>query len=95
MRNFAHLPRLQTLEETSRRLFVEQRIGRLDAQKKPVPRRAGEPLDIEDGVVGHWKPVQPQHSQPATNAANRIVISNVTGMNDGQLNNGRPPMFNG
>ena len=31
----------------------------------------------------------------AANAANRIVISNVTGTNIGQLRYGRPAMFSG
>ena len=55
-----------------------------------------EPLHVEHRVIRHRQPVQREHRRsPRVSAANRIVTSNVTGMNDGQLLSGRPPMFSG
>ena len=42
-----------------------------------------------------FEPFGPSIPNTATNAAARIVISNVTGINDGQLSSGRPPIFSG
>src|SRR5262249_51205211 len=63
VRNFADLPRLQALQKLSRRFFIEQRIGRLNAQEEPVSRCVNEPLHVEHGMVRHGKSIQPQHPQ--------------------------------
>src|SRR5213593_4551894 len=60
MRNFTHLPRIQTGQELSRVMAIEQRIARLDTQEKSVAGSQREPRHIEDWVVGHGQPAQPQ-----------------------------------
>src|SRR5580765_2517394 len=50
---------------------------------------------LNTGWYGIGNPFNPSMPRTATNAATRIVISKVTGMNDGQLNSGRPPTLMG
>ena len=50
---------------------------------------------LNTGWYGIGSPLSASMPNTAPSAANRTVISKVTGMNDGQLLSGRPPMFSG
>ena len=61
-------------------------------------KRSSTPLEarhVEDRVVRHRQAVQREHAEDGRSDAPRIVISNVIGMNAGQLCSGRPPTLIG
>ena len=75
---------------------IKLRIARLDGEEERILRRPMESRRVEDRVIRLRKPVQREHAEDgAMNAANRIVVSNVGGMNDTQEWYGRPPMLSG
>src|SRR5947208_531089 len=53
VRNFGHLARIQAVQKISRIISIEQRIIRLDSQKKAVPRCQSKSRHIEDGMIRH------------------------------------------
>ena len=66
--------------------------ARLDAEEEAVARGEREARHVEHRMIRHRQAVQRRACRARrVSAAARIVHSNVTGMNDGQLLNGRPP----
>ena len=63
VRNFRHLPRLQSLQKLARLLAIEQRVGGFDAQEETVARCQRESRHVEHRMVRHGQPAQRQQSQ--------------------------------
>ena len=82
-------------QEPTRAVDVEQRVAGLEAEEEPVARRQGEARHVEDRMMRPGQPVEPEHAEHRRQRRDRIVSSNVIGMNAGQLLNGRPPTSSG
>ena len=78
-----------------RRLGVELRVGRLDAEEEAVAAGQREARHVENRMVRHRQPVQRQHPEHGGERGDEDRHSNVIGMNAGQLLNGRPPTLSG
>jgi len=74
---------------------VKQRIVGFDAQKKSIARSQRKSRHVENRMVWRGQAVHCQHPEYSGGCANKIVISNVMGMNAGQLLSGLPPTFMG
>src|SRR5688500_8326229 len=63
VRNRRYLAGRKRLEECARRVELELRIVRLDAEKEPVAAGERESGHVEDRVIRHRKAVQCKHPQ--------------------------------
>src|SRR6185295_14621142 len=63
VRNGGDLPRIERLEEPARRLEIELRIGRFDAEEEAVAARQREARHVEDRVVRLRQAVEREHAQ--------------------------------
>src|SRR4029077_14041032 len=65
IRDSGHLPRAERLEEAARRVEIELRILRLDAQEEPVAAGQREARHAEHRVIGHRQAVEREHAEDA------------------------------
>ena len=70
-RNFGYSQRMKVLEKRLGRVAIELRIGRLDAEKEAIARRAGERRHVEHRVIRHRQPVERQHADKRRRATRR------------------------
>src|SRR3954453_15474680 len=61
--NGRDLPRLERFEEVARRVDVELRIDRLDAEKEPVAAGEREPGQVEHRVIRLRQPIEREHAE--------------------------------
>src|SRR5258706_9472881 len=64
IRNDRHLARFERFENRPRRLDVELRILRLDAEEEPVAAGQREPWGVEHRVIRLRQAVQREHAEP-------------------------------
>jgi hypothetical protein len=79
VRKLGHLTRVQGLESLLRLNAIELRVGGFHDQEEPIERGA-----LNTGWYGMGSPLSASIPNTAVSAAKRIVVSNATGMNDGQ-----------
>src|SRR3954447_19447537 len=65
VRDSGHLPRLERFQEVARRVDVELRIRRFDAEKEPVAAGEREPRQVEDRVIRLRQTVEREHAEHA------------------------------
>ena len=89
--NFRHRSRHEPLQEPTRQLAVEHRIGRLDAEEEPIAAREREARHVEHRVIRHRQAVPARACRTRRRSPPRNpVVSKVIGMNGTMLLNGRP-----